>query len=360
LAGLTRLITSDRDQVREVFGSFYVAPRAGTLPLSIFTTSPENAVLNWLGGELDGAYQVASWSAARALTLPITPIRNYDSMTSTFTAATGLMKIVYTRSEEARNLYQAKSTAYAVVNQGMNTTSGYYAGSPGSKWDGGTLSISPNTQGKKVPAVIVPTTPTVIQGQVDSISPAEKSIIHIAQTYSISVNGTNNWDVVIPEDVDWITGIVVKNADGSSYGNAMGRHNATLQITVTANTSEDWREANILIGDQIHVLKQKPAIVEGVATAIDREYIEVRKAQSTYSIKVTGTDNWQVSIPADSSWISVKVVNPDGYVYPLAPTITGSDNATVTVTIATNTTNRRRTGRISIGGITHTVLQAHR
>jgi hypothetical protein len=361
LAGVTRLVSSDRDQVRQVFGSFYVAPRAGTRPLNTFANTSENAVLNWLDGELDAAYQVASWSATNSLTLPATPTRNYDSMTSTITAATGLMKIVYTRSEEARKLYQAKSTGYAVVNQGMNTASGFYVGSPGSKWVGGTFTISPNTQGKKVPAVIIPTTPTVVQGQVDSISPVDKTIINTAQTYSISVNGTDNWNVVIPADVNWITAKVV-NVDGSSYGNVMGRHNATLQITVTANTTEDWREANILIGNQNHVLRQRPLLsfVQGVATAIDRNYIEVRRAQSSHTIKVTGTDNWQVSIPSASSWISVRVVNSDGYVYPLAPTITGSGNAEVIVTVATNTTNRRRTGSISIGGITHTVVQAHR
>ena len=361
LAGVTRLITNDydqvSDQVRQLNGAFYVEPRAGTSPLNTFAASTNNALLNWSKGELDGAYQVVSWAASGAITPPRT---TYDSMTSTFTRSTGLIRVVYTRSDKDRDLFQTRSTAYAVVNQGMRTINGFYVGSPGSKWEGGDFSMSPNTQRLPVPSVTAPTAPIVIPGQVDSISPADKDISSAAQTYSISVKGTNNWDVEIPADASWITRARVVNVDGSNFGNTTGRHDAAVQITVAANTTDNWREADILIGGVIHTVSQKPAYVQGTVTAINLRSIEVRRAQTTYSINVTGTDNWQVSIPSSSNWISVRVVNPDGYVYPKAPNITGSGNATVQVTVANNATNRRREGSISIGGITHSILQAFR
>ena len=357
LAGATRLITNEYDQVRQLSGSFYVAPKAGTLPLNTFAATTNNALLNWSEGELDGSYQVASWSAAKGLTPPRT---NYDSMTGTFTAATGLMKVVYTRNDKDRDLYQARSTAYAVVNQGMKTVSGFYTGSPGSKWDGGSFSVTPNTLKLAVPTVTAPTAPIVISGEVETISPSEKELTHKAQTYNISVKGANNWDVVIPADANWITAKVV-NVDGSSFGGTTGRHDATVQITVAANATEDWREANISIGSEIHTVSQKPEYVEGQVISINPRSKEVRAAKTTYRISVTGTDNWQIAVPTtDAEWVTAKVINARGYVYSKAPTITGVGNATVEVSLRTNDTNSRRTGRVMIGGLTHTITQAAR
>jgi hypothetical protein len=356
LAGFTRLITSDYDQVRQLTGAFYVAPKAGTLPLNSFSATTNNTLFNWSEGELGGAYQVVSW-AAKGVTQPKT---NYDSMTCAFTAANGLMKVVYIRSDNDMNLYQAKSTAYAVVNQGMKTLNGFYVGSPGSKWDGGTFSVTPNALKKAVPSVPVPSAPIVIPGEVASISPKTKTIKFAAQTYNLSVKGTNNWDVVIPEEAaSWISAKVV-NLDGSIFGPTTGRHDATVQITVKANATGSQRLGTVTIGDMSHTLTQRPEFVQGSVSSINTSSKEVRAASATYDIKVTGNDNWQISIPSSSSWISAKVINAGGYVYPPAPTITGIGNAIVRVTVAANATNRRREGSITIGNKTHKVIQAYR
>jgi hypothetical protein len=54
------------------------------------------------------------------------------------------------------------------------------------------------------------------------------------------------------------------------------------------------------------------------------------------------------------------VVNNNGFIYAAAPNVTGSGNATIQVTVATNATNKRRTGTINIGGKIHTINQAFR
>lgn len=255
LIGVTRFITNDYDQTRQLNGAYYVAPTAAALPLIGFASGANNTVLNWSDGILANAYQVVSW-APRGITPPKT---GYDSMKATFTSSTGLMKVDYTRSDKDRNLNNAKTTAFAVVNQGASTVNGFYYGS-GSL---GSFNITPNISRMTVPVVTPFTTTT-------------------------------------------------------------------------------------------------PVFVQGSVSSISSNYKEVNKASEVYTIRVTGTNNWNIVIPSSSSWISTKITNDDGTVYTPSPNLVGSGNATVTITIAANATNKRREGSISIGGNTHRVLQAYR
>jgi hypothetical protein len=258
LSGLTRFITKDHDQARQLNGAFYVAPSASALPLKGFASGANNTVLNWSDGILANAYQVVSWSP-RGIAPPKT---GYDSMKATFTSSTGLMKVDYTRSDKDRNLNNAKTTGYAVVHQGAGTVNGFYFGSGNL----GSFNITPNGSLLTVPVV-------------------------------------------------------------------------TPYTTTTSTT---------------------PVFVQGAVSSISSNYKEVSKASEVYTIRVTGTNNWNIVMSSSSSWITTKITNDDGTVYSPSPNLVGSGNATVTITIAANATNKRREGSISIGGKTHRVLQAYR
>jgi len=108
-----------------------------------------------------------------------------------------------------------------------------------------------------------------------------------------------------------------------------------------------------------HTVTQAPIIESGTVRSISPTSKEVGKVGETYNIRVTGTKNWSISVPPDSTWLSVRVVNDNGFVYEADPLRTGSGNATVQVTVAPNASNRRRVGTINIGGKTHTCTQAY-
>jgi hypothetical protein len=465
LSGATRLFSdaSDYDQVRELTGSYYQVPLTTSLPLSSFTPGTSNSVFGWSQGELGGAYQVVSWTPI-GITPPTTA---YDSMTPTptFTPSTGLMKVDYIRSDRDRNLYQDKSTAWAVVNQGRSTVNGFYIGSPGRNWVGGSFSVIPNTTRLTPPGVPLPPEPPFIPGIVSSITPTSKSVGAAFSTYEITVNGTDNWQVEIPETAPWISAEVVSN-DGSTWadkltgrgsakitvtvqanddfsnreavikignlekgylehkitqsagtvtsinptsmqavteGNAytirvlatgtwravvstpawikaevvndngfvpaatgtgtstggasnlVGQGNATINVTIDPNATPNMRTGSILIGDKTHSVTQRPVFLAGTVTSISSTSRNVAATASTYTFRVTGKDNWR-TVVTGGSWLKAEVINDDGYV--AAGNLTGSGNATIKVTVAANSTVNRRTGTIKVGDKVHTVVQA--
>jgi hypothetical protein len=465
LSGVTRLFSdaSNYDQVRELTGAYYRAPSSTSLPLLSFTPGTSNSVFGWSQGELGGAYQVVSWTPI-GITPPTTA---YDSMTPTptFTPSTGLMKVDYIRSDRDRNLYQDKSTAWAVVNQGRSTVNGFYIGSPGRNWVGGSFSVIPNTTRLTPPDVPLPPEPPIIPGIVSSITPTSKSVGAALSTYEITVNGTDNWQVEIPETAPWISAEVVSN-DGSTWAdkltgrgsakitvtvqanddfsnreavikignlekgylehkitqsagavtsinptsmqavtegntytirvlatgtwravvstpawikaevvndngfvpaatgtgggtgaasNLVGQGNATINVTIDPNATPNMRTGSILIGDKTHSVTQRPVFLAGTVTSISSTSRNVAATASTYTFRVTGKDNWR-TVVTGGSWLKAEVINDDGYV--AAGNLTGSGNATIKVTVAANSTVNRRTGTIKVGDKVHTVVQA--
>jgi hypothetical protein len=343
LSGMTRLITNDYDLVRQVSGGFYVAPTNG-LPLSGFSGGSKT-LFNWSDGELAGAYQVLTWSAS-GFTPPGT---DYDSIKSTFNRGSGLLKVEYTRSDKNRNLYQAKSTAYAVVNQRKNTVNGFYSRL---NWEGGSFSVNPNSLKLTPPPIEPPPGPIEIPGSVTSISPASKSLGTGAATYNIKVTGVDNWKVSIDESPSWVSAEVV-NDDKSQWADKLtGRDNATVKITLLANNDIEARTATINIGGKDHELTQ----TSGAASKITPpSKIAVKKGES-YTIRVEAQGLWK-AIPS-VNWLIVKVANDNQYVDATSPNSTGSGNATITVQVQPNLTGRPRLdGVINIGGLEHTVNQ---
>jgi hypothetical protein len=357
--GQARFLTDEYDQARILAGSFYSPPAPRSLPIATLnaTNTKDNAVFDWTGGELDKAYQVNSWRPTEI----IPPKTDYDKTVATFNANTGLLKVDYTRSDKDRNLYQVKSTAYAVVNQRKNTVNGFYSRL---NWEGGSFSVNPNSLKLTVPSVTPPDAPIEISGSVTSISPASKSVGTGAATYNIKVTGVDNWKVSIDESPSWVSAEVV-NDDKSQWADKLtGRDNATVKITVRANEAITARTATINIGDKVHTLIQSAGQVSSITPSSKRAVAE----ENTYSIRVIATGTWRAVVPTPA-WIKAEVVNDNGFVPSGAGAVTGGDavatsnlvgqgNATINVTISPNATADIRKGSILIGDKVHTVVQA--
>jgi len=201
--------------------------------------------------------------------------------------------------------------------------------------------------------------PVFLPGAVTSINPTSKDVTAIASTYSIRVTGKDNWRVAL-NGVSWLQAEVINDDGYVAAGNLTGSGNATIKVNVAANSTTTRRTATIKVGSKVHTVTQAPIIKPGEVFSIRPTVKEVGKDQTTYDIRVTGINNWTISIPSGSSWLSAKVVNDNRFVYAAAPHVTGSGNATVQVTVETNATNRRRSGTINIGGKTHTCKQSYR
>jgi hypothetical protein len=201
--------------------------------------------------------------------------------------------------------------------------------------------------------------PVFLAGKVTSISSTSRKVAATASTYAFRVTGKDNWRTIVTSG-SWLQAEVINDDGYVEAGDLTGSGNATIKVTVAANSTVNRRTGTIKVGDKVHTVAQAPIIERGSVTSINPTSRDVRAAQSTYTIRVTGVKNWTISIPSSSNWITAKVVNNNSFVYAAAPNVTGSGNATIQVTVAANATNRRRTGTINIGGRIHTVNQAFR
>jgi hypothetical protein len=203
-------------------------------------------------------------------------------------------------------------------------------------------------------------------GTVNSITPPSMSVTAAGDEYTIRVLATGKWETTISTPA-WIKADVV-NDDGYAptttggsdvdASNLMGSGNATITVTISGNTASNTRSGTINIGGIEHVVTQTPAFVQGSVSKITPKSRKVRGGASVYNIRATGTNNWRVTTTA--SWIKVRVINNDGSYASDASNTTGSRNGTVQVTVDPNTTKRRRSGTINIGGRVHKIQQAFR
>jgi hypothetical protein len=198
---------------------------------------------------------------------------------------------------------------------------------------------------------------TQSSGSVSWISPASNQVDFAANEYSIRVAGTNNWMLSVAGS-DWISAQVINDDGFAEASNRTGSGNASVKISVLANGTANVRVGTINIGGFEHVVTQTPAFTEGAVSKITPKSRKVRGGTSVYNIRAIGTNNWRVSTSA--SWIKVRVINDDGVYASDAANTTGSRNGTVQVTVDANTTKRRRSGTINIGGRVHKVTQAFR
>lgn len=159
-----------------------------------------------------------------------------------------------------------------------------------------------------------------------SLSSATRSSPAAGETYSLTVTSTTSWTA--NSNLSWVT---VSPASGSGNG--------TISVTVARNTSTSSRTAIVTVDGQTHVITQAGVVV----TTISPVSHTSPAAGDTYTISVTSNGAWSAS--SDQSWASVSPAS-------------GSNNGTVTVTVAANTSTSGRTATVTIGGQTHSLTQS--
>ena len=192
-----------------------------------------------------------------------------------------------------------------------------------------TVTANTSTSPRTATITIGGQTSTVVQAgaqPVTTISPTQ-NVAATAGTASIAVTSNTSWTAA--SDSAWA---VVSPTSGSNNG--------TVTVTVAANTSLSSRTATITIGGQTSLVIQVGATP---VTTISPATISATAAAGTYPITVTSNTSWTAA--SNSSWV---VVSPTS----------GSNNGTITVTVAANTATSPRTATIAIGGQTATVTQA--
>jgi hypothetical protein len=231
------LFPSGFDQLRKLTGSRYYLPAKGTLPLSSFVPTTNNAVFNWLGGNFDRVQKVGTWATNGKMTVPAT---QNDSTKASFSSSTGLLTLTHTRTDTTRSLVKAPAMGYAVVVQKNSTFNGYYT----SGLSAGDFEVAANTSG--------------LNPEITSVSPLNKSVSAAATSYTVTVGTAGTWSVVIPSSVNWISATVssVGGATGSSF-TTPGSGNGTVVITVALNVTNARREAEITIAGIKHTIKQE-------------------------------------------------------------------------------------------------------
>jgi hypothetical protein len=224
------------DQRRTMIGSRYYRPAGGTLPISSFKVTNNNAVFRWNNGNFAGISKVGTWTTDGRMVVPATQNDRFDS---TFDSRTGLLSFTYTLTDTAKGLTGAVSRGHSVILQKRDTFNGYYT----SDSSAGGFSVVPNTGG--------------LRPDVTSVSPLNKSVSAAAITYSVSVSTKGTWGVVIPADLTWVTATVSSAAGGvGPSATTQGSGNGTVTITVAQNGTNARREGKVNIAGLIHTLTQ--------------------------------------------------------------------------------------------------------
>jgi hypothetical protein len=226
------LFPSGYDQSRSLKGSRYYPPATGTLPLSSFDVSANNAVFNWLGGSFAGEQKVGTWSTDSRMTIPAT---QFDRSKASFNPSTGLLLLNYTLTDATLNLNNVQAKASAVVVQKNSTFRGSYL----SGLSAAAFTVEPNTGGLKP--------------EITSVSPKNKSVSAAATTYTVTVGTTGAWNVSIPKTTPWITATV---SSVGSTSTKSGSGNGTVTIKVAVNPTYVRREAEITIAGFKHTITQ--------------------------------------------------------------------------------------------------------
>lgn len=227
---------SGYDQQRTIRGAYYRSPSPGTLPLSKFRPRSNNAVFQWTGGDFDGVRKAGTWTTDGKMNIPTNQL---DSVSTAFVPATGLLKMTYVRTDEARSLTDATAHSMAVVQQKRDSFIGYYLSDGASA----SFSVVPNKGG--------------VQPDVVSISPRSKEVSAAAQSYTVTVKTTGDWSVVIPATEPWITATITSNGLTGPSDTTTGEGNGTVTISIQQNLTYARRKATIRIAGIDHQITQE-------------------------------------------------------------------------------------------------------
>lgn len=213
------------EQKRSMAVCRYTAPGFGQLPLTTFTNSSNNTLVQFAGGDVGGDSIVSTWTDRGQITIPR---NNLFTLTGRFDNRAGVATISYRVLDASRNVLGV-ANGNAVALQKQNRTAGYYYLANG----GGTMLLTPNIDG----------TPPVVT----IVTPRGRFVPRAGTSYTISVRTTGAWSAELANSADssWIT---LSSAGSTGDG--------SVNVTVAANTTGLRRTAYIMVAGQLCTVEQ--------------------------------------------------------------------------------------------------------
>jgi hypothetical protein len=155
------------------------------------------------------------------------------------------------------------------------------------------------------------------------------------QTVTVTSDMSANWN--IHSDASWLT-----------VSPASGNKNGTVTLTAAANTGTASRTATVTVksGYEIYTrtvtVTQDAYVPPATTLTVSASAIDFLADSGTETFTVSSNTSWTVG--SDAAWVSVSPAS-------------GSNDGTITVTVAANTTNISRTATVTVsgGGITRNV-----
>lgn len=232
------------EQHRTVFGSKYVAPARGYLPVTGYTSTAYNALFNLVGGDFGGITKITTWGVDNKISIPKSPT---DQGSAKFTTSTGLLTYTYTLTDAERMMNKAKANGVAVVLQKTARITGHYTDS----FNGGHFNVTPNDG--QIP-------------EITAISPTSKSVSAAAIVYEVRVQTPGQWQIVVPQDATWVTAEITSGgysepstdpAVPSVPSTVIGEGNGVVRITLEQNKTNRRRETRLEIAGINHKIQQE-------------------------------------------------------------------------------------------------------
>lgn len=224
------LFPTGYDQNRQLLGAYYYPPARGTMPLSVFLPTSNNAVFRWIDGSFAGVTKVGTWATNARVLVPKT---QFDSSKIAFNSSSGLLSATYTRTDSNLNLFNSVSKGHAVVQQKNATVNGYYVGAGSA----GFFDVSANTSG--------------LQPEITVISPKSKTVPAAGGSYSVVVTAVGAWAVEVPTTATWVS---VATTSQAGAGLLTGTGNGTVIIKVEPNPIYRKEEIVIKIAGISHTI----------------------------------------------------------------------------------------------------------
>jgi hypothetical protein len=257
------------------YGSLYYKVGYDLLaPFQTFVTTANNAVIKFIDGVFSGQDVIATWSTKNVITVPKTQTRTLSAKINT---STGELTGTCQYNDPGKNYANTKGTLAGVVLQKSAEVRGYYLAGTGS----GQMLMLPNEDETPAPVTL--------------ISPTSKS--HISEngaTYIIRVTASEPWTVTNPA-TSW--GWMVFPMSGTG--------NAEIVVTISKNSTNLNRKADLTIAGLTHHIEQKwnPAPYDNPG-AVSPPAINVPSAGRYYTTYVTGVPAGSTAlVEVPVSWV---------------------------------------------------------
>ncbi|MGA0900414.1 MAG: binary toxin-like calcium binding domain-containing protein [Luteolibacter sp.] len=240
------------DQTRDANGCLYTQPVRGFLPIDSIPIYQYNTVIDFLGGDLGGVAEAATWNPNNKIILPVRPDRKAKFVVS---KKTGLIKYTYNTSDIIDGISNINARGYAILHQKSGLITGYYD----TRASNGLITLAANDG--TLPEITI-------------VTPRTKSIDKSAEVYTVDVQTSGLWEFVLPDElivdtdsgeVAWATVEIINgnyvidpgdDTTPSLLSNSIGDGNGTIRITVLENDTFQQRQAHIEIAGVKHRLEQ--------------------------------------------------------------------------------------------------------